>query len=366
MDTLYFLQHYWWALVALLGAILVFLLFVQGAQGLLLRTASSEDEKDLVVKYAGHKWEITFTTLVTFGGAAFASFPLFYSTSFGGAYWLWICILLLFVIQAFSFEYRKAAGNILGARTFEIFLFLNGALGTFLLGVAVGTFFTGGAFTVDKVSITDAASPAISTWTNGWHGLDALASPMNLLLGVVVFLAARTLGLLYLLTKPDVGAFADKCRRRLMITAPAFVLTFVAFVLWLFLRTGYAVDPATGTISAEPFKYLHNMLHTWWIAVVFLSGVVLVLAGLARHFLGKGVRQNFYIVGGGALLAVWAILLCAGFNDTAYYVSTVDLQSSLTLYNSSSSLFTLKVMAWVSIAIPFVIAYIVWAWRKMR
>ena len=246
MDTLYFLQHYWWALVALLGAILVFLLFVQGAQGLLLRT---------VVKYAGHKWEITFTTLVTFGGAAFASFPLFYSTSFGGAYWLWICILLLFVIQAFSFEYRKAAGNVFGARTFEIFLFLNGALGTFLLGVAVGTFFTGGAFTVDKVSITDAASPAISTWANGWHGLDALANPMNLLLGVVVFLAARTLGLLYLLTKPDVGAFADKCRRRLMITAPAFVLTFVAFVLWLFLRTGCAVDPATGVISPEPFGH---------------------------------------------------------------------------------------------------------------
>lgn len=232
--------------------------------------------------------------------------------------------------------------------------------------MAVGTFFTGGAFTVDKVSITDAASPAISRWANGWHGLDALANPMNLLLGVVVFLAARTLGLLYLLMKPDVGAFAEKCRKRLMITAPAFVLTFVAFVLWMFLKTGYAVDPATGTISAEPFKYLHNMLHTWWIAVVFLSGVVLVLAGLARHFLGKGVRQNFYIVGGGALLAVWAILLCAGFNDTAYYVSTVDLQSSLTLYNSSSSLFTLKVMAWVSIAIPFVIAYIVWAWRKMR
>ena len=310
---------------------------------------------------------------MTFGGAAFASFPLFYSTSFGGAYWLWICILLLFVIQSFSFEYRKAAGNLFGARTFEIFLFLNGALGTFLLGVAVGTFFTGGAFTVDKVSITDAASPAISRaspaisrWANGWHGLDALANPMNLLLGVVVFLAARTLGLLYLLMKPDVGAFAEKCRKRLMITAPAFVLTFVAFVLWMFLKTGYAVDPATGTISAEPFKYLHNMLHTWWIAVVFLSGVVLVLAGLARHFLGKGVRQNFYIVGGGALLAVWAILLCAGFNDTAYYVSTVDLQSSLTLYNSSSSLFTLKVMAWVSIAIPFVIAYIVWAWRKMR
>ena len=189
---------------------------------------------------------------------------------------------------------------------------------------------------------------------------------MNLLLGVVVFLAARTLGLLYLLAKPDVGGFADKCRRRLMITAPAFVLTFVAFVLWLFLRTGYGVEPSTGEIFAEPFKYLHNMLHAWWIAGAFLLGVVLVLVGLARHFLGKGVKQNFYIVGAGVLLAVWAILLCAGFNDTAYYVSTVDVQDSLTLYNSSSSLFTLKVMAWVSIAIPFVIAYIVWMWRKMR
>ena len=366
MDTLFFLQHYWWALVALLGAILVFLLFVQGAQGLLLRTASSESEKDFVVKYAGHKWEITFTTLVTFGGAAFASFPLFYSTSFGGAYWLWICILLLFVIQAFSFEYRKAAGNIFGARTFEIFLFLNGALGTFLLGVAVGTFFTGGAFVMDKAAITDAASPAISHWTNSWHGLDALANPMNLLLGVVVFLAARTLGLLYLLMKPDVGDFADKCRKRLNITAPAFVLTFVAFVVWMFLKTGYGVDRSTGEIFAEPFKYLHNMLADWWIAVVFLLGVVLVLWGLLRHFLRKGLKTNFYIVGGGTLLAVWAILLCAGFNDTAYYVSTVDIQDSLTLYNSSSSLFTLKVMAWVSIAIPFVIAYIAWAWKKMR
>lgn len=366
MDTLYFLQHYWWALVSLLGAVLVFLLFVQGAQGLLLRTASSEGEKDFVVKHAGHKWEITFTTLVTFGGAAFASFPLFYSTSFGGAYWLWICILLLFVIQAFSFEYRNSAGNVFGARTFEIFLFLNGSLGTFLLGVAVGTFFTGGAFTVDKVSITDAASPVISRWANGWHGLDALAEPMNLLLGVVVFLAARTLGLLYLLTKPETGAFAAKCRRRLAVTAPAFVLSFVAFVLWLFLKTGYGVDPVTGTISAEPFKYLHNMLHEWWIAVIFLSGVALVLAGLARHFMRKGVNSNFYIVGAGVLLAVWAILLCAGFNDTAYYVSSVDVQDSLTLYNSSSSLFALKVMAWVSLAIPFVAAYIAWAWRRMR
>lgn len=366
MDTLFFLQHYWWAVVSLLGAVLVFLLFVQGAQGLLLRTASSVPEKDFVVKYAGHKWEITFTTLVTFGGAAFASFPLFYSTSFGGAYWLWICILLLFVIQAFSFEYRDDAGNIFGARTFEIFLFLNGTLGTFLLGVAVGTFFSGGAFVVDKVSITDQAAPVISRWTNGWHGLDALADPFNLLMGLVVFLAARTLGLLYLLTKPDCGDFAVKCRRRLCIAAPAFVLSFVALVLWILLKTGYAVDPLTGRISAEPFKYLHNMLADWWMAVIFLVGTVLVLVGLVRHFLRRGTRSNFYIAGLGAVLAVWTLLLCAGFNDTAYYVSTVDPQSSLTLYNSSSSLFTLKVMAWVSIAIPFVAAYIVWAWRKMK
>lgn len=365
MDTLSFLQHYWWTLVSILGAALVFLLFVQGMQGLLLRTASTDAEKDTVVKYAGHKWEITFTTLVTFGGAAFASFPLFYSTSFGGAYWLWVSILLLFVVQAFSFEYRKAAGNILGQRTFEIFLFLNGALGTFLLGVAVGTFFTGGAFTVDKTAITDSMAPAISRWTNGWHGLDALADPFNLLLGLVVFLATRTLGLLYLLTKDDLGNFAGKCRKNLCVTAPAFVLTFVAFVVWLFLRTGYGAD-ADGNIFAEKFKYLHNMIQCPWIAVVFLLGIAAVLTGLVRQFVGKGEKTNFYITGGGVFLVVCALLLCAAFNGTAYYVSTVNVADSLTLANSSSSLFTLKVMAYVSIAIPFVIAYIVWMWRKMR
>lgn len=366
MDTLYFLQHYWWALVSILGAALVFLLFVQGMQGLLLHTASGENEKDLIVKYAGHKWEITFTTLVTFGGAAFASFPLFYSTSFGGAYWLWTCILLLFVIQAFSFEYRNDAGNIFGKRTFETFLFLNGAAGTFLLGVAVATFFTGGAFTVDKAAIADSASPAISGWANGWHGLDALAKPVNLLLGLVVFLAARTLGLLYLLTKPDIGDFAEKCRKRLHFSAPAFVLAFISFVLCIMLRTGYGTDPETGVVFPERFKYLHNMMQCPWIAFIFLAGVAAVLAGLIRQFMQKGEKHNFYIVGAGTFLAVCALLLCTAFNKTAYYVSTVDIQDSLTLSNSSSSLFTLKVMAYVSIAIPFVAAYIVWMWRKMK
>lgn len=366
METLNFLQHYWWALVSILGSALVFLLFVQGMQGLLLHTASAPYEKDTIVKYAGHKWEITFTTLVTFGGAAFASLPLFYSTSFGGAYWLWICILLLFVIQAFSFEYRDDAGNVFGKRAFEIFLFLNGTAGTFLLGVAVATFFTGGAFEIDKTAITDSAAPAISRWSNGWHGLDALANPINLLLGTVVFLAARTLGLLYLLTKPDIGDFAAKCRRRLVFSAPAFVLTFVAFVLCIMLMTGYGTDPATGTIYPEKYKYLHNMLQCPWIAAIFLAGVAAVLTGLTRQFMSKGEKYNFYITGAGTFLAVCSLLLCAAFNNSAYYVSTVDIQDSLTLYNSSSSLFTLKVMAYVSAAIPFVAAYIVWVWRKMK
>lgn len=366
MDALYFLQHYWWTLVSLLGAILVFLLFVQGMQGMLLFTAKDKSEKDLVVKYAGHKWEITFTTLVTFGGAAFASFPLFYSTSFGGAYWLWILILLCFVVQAVSFEFRDDAGNVLGPRTFEILLFINGAVGTFLLGVAVAMFFSGGAFTMDKVSITDASAPAISEWENSWHGLDALANPLNLLLGVAVFAAARTLGLLYLGTKPDVGSFGPKAKRDLKITAPIFLLSFVAFVLWVFLKEGYAVDPATGTVAVEPYKYLHNMLELPWVAAIFLVGVIAVLAGLARHLLGKGIQRNFYIVGAGIILAVFSLLLIAGFNNTAFFPSTIDIQSSLTLYNSSSSLFTLRVMAYVSIAIPFVIAYIAWAWRKLR
>lgn len=366
MDALYFLQHYWWALVSLLGALLVFLLFVQGLQGLIFNVASSQQEKDHVVKYAGHKWEITFTTLVTFGGAAFASFPLFYSTSFGGAYWLWIAILFCFVIQAVSFEFRNDAGNILGAKTYETFLFINGALGTFLLGVAVATLFSGGAFTVNKVAITDVSAPVISQWTNGWHGLDALANPFNLLLGVVVFAAARTLGLLYLCTKEDIGDFKEKCQKRVYIISIIFVVTFVAFVLWLMLRSGLSVDPATGIISEEPYKYLHNMIQVWPLAAIFLIGVVLVLLGLGRHFLGKGLSKNFYIVGGGTVLAVFALLLCAGFNNTSFFPSTIDIQDSLTLYNASSSLFTLKVMAIVSIAIPFVIAYIVWAWRKLR
>lgn len=365
MELLSFLQHYWWAVVSLLGALLVFLLFVQGLQSLLLFSARTTADKDLVCQYAGHKWEITFTTLVTFGGAAFASFPLFYSTSFGGAYWAWIVLLLLFVIQAISFEFRNAAGNIVGPRLFEIFLFLNGALGTFVLGVAVGTLFSGGAFVMEKTAITDISNPAISYWANAWNGLDALANPFNLLLGLVVFFAARTLGLLYAISKPDNGEIGNICRRKLLFSALPFVLLFVAFVVWLFLRTGYRAN-AAGQFEAVDYAYLLAMVENPWILALLLLGVVAVLAGLIMQILGKMEDKNFYIVGAGVVLAVWAILMSAGFSGNAYYISTVDPQMSLDLANSSSSLFTLKVMAVVSLAVPFVLAYIAWAWRKMR
>ncbi|MBQ9469591.1 MAG: cytochrome d ubiquinol oxidase subunit II [Bacteroidales bacterium] len=365
MELLSFLQHYWWAVVSLLGALLVFLLFVQGLQSLLLFSARTTADKDLVCQYAGHKWEITFTTLVTFGGAAFASFPLFYSTSFGGAYWAWIIILLLFVIQAISFEFRNAVGNIVGPRVFEIFLFLNGALGTFVLGVAVGTLFSGGAFVMEKTAITDIGNPAISYWANGWHGLDALANPFNLLLGLVLFFGARTLGLLYAISKPDSGELGNICRRKLLPSAVPFVLLFVVFVVWLFLRTGYRADAAR-QFAAVDYAYLKAMVENPWILALLLLGVVGVLIGLIMQILGKHQDKNFYIVGAGVVLAVWAILMSAGFSGNAYYISTVSPQMSLDLVNSSSSLFTLKVMAIVSLAVPFVVAYIGWAWRKMR
>ena len=361
---LYFLQHYWWLLVTLLGALLVFLMFVQGGQSLLFGVANTKDEKSLLVNAMGHKWEMTFTTLVTFGGAIFASFPLYYSTSFGGAYWLWMAILFLFVLQAVSFEFRKKAGNLLGEKTYEIFLFLNGALGTFLVGAAVGTFFTGAAFSMEKGNITDIAAPVISSWSNGWHGLDALTNPFNILLGAGVFLAARTLGLLYVIRFIDSDTLVAKVKREVKYTGTIFVVGFVVILIMLFTMTGYAVDPASGVISPEKYKFLHNMIQLVWPAAMLLIGVLLVLYGLATEFLSKG-KYSFYITGGGVVLAVWSLLICAGFNNTAYFVSTVDIQQSLTLYNSSSSLFTLKVMAYVSLFIPVVLVYMTWVWRKL-
>lgn len=373
METLYFLQHYWWAVVSLLGALLVFLLFVQGGQTLLFGTAASEDDKKAIISILGHKWEITFTTLVTFGGAAFASFPLFYSTSFGGAYWLWILILLLFVLQAVSYEFRSKASNLLGSRVYDLFLFLNGLFGTILLGVAVGTLFSGGAYAMDRLNITDTAAATVSYWTNDSMGLEAIANPFNLLLGIVVFLLARSLGLLYVINQYSVSeerrALVERCKVQLKVVPAAFVLLFVVFLVALFLRTGYETDPATGYISAVKYKYFLNMWELVWPMILLLAGVVIVLAGLAGALFCKEgsflSKNSFYITGVGVVLAVWAILICAAFNNTVYFPSTASLQDSLTLYNSSSSEFTLKVMAYVSIAVPFVLAYIVTVWRKM-
>lgn len=376
MTTYHFLQLYWWAIVSILGAVLVFLTFVQGGQTLLWGTAKNEDEKRILLTIFGHKWELTFTTLVTFGGAAFASFPLFYSTSFGGAYWLWILILISFVIQSFSYEFRARERNLLGKKTYETFLMINGIVGTILLGVAVATFISGGNYAMDKMNITTGSSNIISYWTNNYRGLELIFRPFNLLLGVVVFLAARTLGLLFTFnqcSKMEGDAarnLANRALSKVKVTGVGFVLFFVAFVVCLFLTTGYRVDTASdsfnginGPILEEKFAYLHNMLNQWWIAAIFLIGVVLVLIALGRTMLKE--KSSFYTAGLGVVLAVFAILLTIGFADMAYFHSLYDINSSLTLYNSSSSLYTLKTMAWVSLAVPFVILYIAYVWRKM-
>jgi cytochrome d ubiquinol oxidase subunit II len=361
---LYLLQHYWWLIVSLLGSLLVFLMFVQGGQSLLFGIAKSETEKTLLINALGHKWELTFTTLVTFGGAIFASFPLYYSTSFGGAYWLWMSILFLFVIQAVSFEYRGKAGNLLGAKTYEVFLFLNGFFGSLLLGVAVGTFFTGGSFVMNKINITDPLQPVISYWTNGWHGLDAIAKPFNLLMGIVVYLGARTLGLLYVIKQIDHEQLTSKAKTQLKVTGVAFVLGFVGLLAALFTMTGHYVSPENGVISAVRYKYFFNMVELIWPVVMLICGVVLVLYGIGSSLFSKG-KLSFYFTGGGVVLAVWSILVCAAFNNTAFFVSSVDMQQSLTLYNSSSSEFTLKVMAYASLFLPFVLGYVIFVWRSL-
>ncbi len=373
MDTLQFLQHYWWAVVSLLGALLVFLLFVQGGQTLIFSAASTKEHRDLLIGALGHKWELTFTTLVTFGGAAFASFPLFYSTSFGGAYWLWMLILFLFVLQAVSYEFRNKASNLLGEKTYDVFLFLNGSLGTLLLGIAVGTLYSGGAYYIDKLNITDLQNGPISHWANGWMGLDAITNPFNLILGFVVFWAARTLGALFVITELEsVSAagkeLAERCCSKLIIAGFTFVVLFVMFLVMLFNITGY--ESANGVIVPVRYKYFFNYIELVWPAILLLTGVVLVLSGLIGAIFCKAsswiFRKSFYITGAGVVLAVWSLLICAAFNNTVYFPSTAALQDSLTLANSSSSLFTLKVMAYVSLAVPFVLWYIIVVWRKMR
>ena len=360
------LQQYWWFLVSLLGALLVFLLFVQGANSLVFSLGRTDEERRLIVNSTGRKWEFTFTTLVTFGGAFFASFPLFYSTSFGGAYWLWMLILFSFVLQAVSYEFQNKFGNLLGTRTFQWFLVLNGILGPLLLGGAVATFFNGSNFVVAKDNLVDGfASPVISSWANASHGLDALLDPWNLVLGFAVFFLARILGILYVMNNVNDENIRSRGSVRLVGCAVPFVLLFVAFLVRTLCKEGYAYDPASGVIMMEPYKYLHNFLDMWYLAVLLLAGVALVLYGIIRTIVSKTYICGIWPVGIGTVLTVLALLLSAGWNNTAYYPSNADLQSSLTIANSCSSYFTLCTMAVVSILIPFVLAYIVYAWYSI-
>ncbi len=375
--TYEFLQHYWCFIVSLLGAILVFLLFVQGANSVAGSLGYTEEGRRLIYNSTGRKWEFTFTTLVTFGGAFFASFPLFYSTSFGGAYWLWMLILFTFVLQAVSYEFQNKIGNFLGPKTFQFFLTLNGVLGPLLLGGAVATFFEGSNFIVEKnnlinspLSSLDAqfdVTPVISHWANGSHGLDALLNPWVLVLGLAVFFLARVLGILYVMNNVNDEGIRSRGSSRLIGATVPFLIFFVAYVVHLLLKDGFAVA-ADGTIYMEPYKYLHNFLDMWYLLVVFLAGVVLVLWGIGSEILRDKENTTSYGIwpaGIGTVLAVLALLLTSAWNNTAYYPSTADLQSSLTLANSCSSEFTLRTMFYVSFLVPFVLAYIVYCWRKI-
>lgn len=361
-----FLIQYWWFIISLLGALLVFLLFVQGGQTLIPQLGKTEIEKTMLVNSIGRKWEFTFTTLVTFGGAFFAAFPLFYSTSFGGAYWVWMIILFCFIVQAVSFEFRKKENNFLGEKTYNTFLLINGFGGTFLLGVAVGTFFTGSEFVVNKENITNPIMPIISQWTNPLHGLEALANPRNLLLGLVVLFLSRTLGLLYFINNINDQPLQERAKKTLRVCGTLFVLFFVTFLVVTFLSEGFAVDKETGLVSMEKYKYFNNLIEMPVVLAILLTGVVLVLYGLARTMFSKIIfRKGIWFAGIGTVMAVLSLFLIAGYNNTAYYPSTFNPQSSLTIYNSSSSLFTLKTMSIVSLIIPFVLAYIFYAWKKM-
>ena len=364
--TYEFLQHYWCFIVSLLGAILVFLLFVQGANSVASSLGYTEEGKRLVYNSTGRKWEFTFTTLVTFGGAFFASFPLFYSTSFGGAYWLWMLILFTFVLQAVSYEFQNKIGNFLGPKTFQFFLTLNGILGPLLLGGAVATFFEGSNFFIEKNNLIDATAitPIISRWANASHGLDALLNPWVLVLGFAVVFLARVLGILYVMNNVDDKDIRSRVPGRLIGAAVPFLVLFVAYLVHVLLKDGFAYNDA-GYIYMEPYKYLTNFIDMWYLLVVLLVGVVLVLYGIGKTIFSKGYIGGIWPAGIGTVLTVLALLLSCAWNHTAYYPSTADLQSSLTLKNSCSSEFTLITMFWVSLLVPFVLAYIIYAWRAI-
>lgn len=363
--TYEFLQHYWWFLVSLLGALLVFLMFVQGANSLISSLGRTPEGMRMVLNSTGRKWEITFTTLVTFGGAFFASFPLFYSTSFGGAYWVWMLILLTFVLQAVSYEFQNKLGNILGPKTFRFFLVLNGVLGPFLIGTAVATFFNGSNFIIEKASLTDQLQPIISRWANASNGLDAVLDPWNLILGFAVLFLARVLGILYVMN--NVNDEDVRCRGsvRLVGNSVAFLIFFLAFLIRTLLKDGYAYNPQDGEIMMQPMKYLTNLVEMWPLLILLLVGVGGVLYGIGRTIWSKTYVKGIWPAGIGTVLTVLVLLLLAGWNNTAYYPSNADLQSSLTIQNSCSSEFTLRTMFYVSLLIPFVLAYIAYCWYSL-
>ncbi len=370
MIALETLQIYWWLLISVLGALLVFMLFVQGGQTMLLSVPGTSDESGKMISSLGHKWELTFTTLVVFGGAFFASFPLFYSTSFGGAYWLWMLILISFVLQAVSYEFRRKPGNLFGTRTYDTFLFLNGCLGCILLGVAVGMFFFGAEFSVSKGNILDAGAPVISVWAPT-HGLEAIFYWKNLVLGLAVLFLARTLAALYFLNNhPDDDAFFARNKRRVLVNGVIFVVFFLLFLALLLTTAGLQTVKNGGltgrsTFELVEFKYFHNYIDMWWCAAILLVGVVMVLWGTGKSAFGRHYTCGIWWAGTGTVLVVLTLFWVAGYNSTPYYPSLTDPSSSLTIFNSSSSHFTLTAMSYVSLIIPFVLAYIAYAWHSM-
>jgi cytochrome d ubiquinol oxidase subunit II len=357
MISYTFLQHYWWIIISLLAGLLVFLMFVQGGQSMIFSLPGNETQKKMIVNAMGRKWEFTFTTLVTFGGAFFASFPLFYSTSFGGAYWVWIAILFSFIIQAVAYEYRSKPANVFGQKTFDVFLLINGALGPFLIGTAVGTFFTGSDFSLDYMNSVK--------WGTGWHGLEALLDARNVALGLAVLFLARTNGLLYMLNTIDDNDLSARSVKKLLVNAVCFLVFFLFFLVTLLLSNGLTISGVLPGITVENFKYLHNLLQMPVVLIMFLAGVVAVLAGIGITIF-RGSRKGIWYTGAGTIITVFALFLIAGFNSSTFYPSASDLRSSLTIYNSSSSYFTLKTMMYVSFIIPFVLAYIWYAWKEIN
>ena len=352
-----FLQHYWWIIVSVLASLLVFLMFVQGGQSMLYSLPQNNIHKTLIVNTMGRKWEFTFTTLVTFGGAFFASFPLFYSTSFGGAYWVWIAILFSFTIQAIAYEFRSKPNNVLGKKTFDLFLFLNGSLGPFLIGVAVATFFTGAMFTLNPMNQVH--------WATHWYGLEALLNIRNLTLGFAVLFLARINGLLYIINTIDDEVLIKRSGKALIVNTIPFLIFFLFFVISLLVSKGFAADPLTGVISVEKLKYLHNLVQMPFVLILFLAGVIGVLYGIGITVIRRS-SSGIWFSGAGTILSVFSMFLIAGFNGTSFYPSLFNLQSSLTISNASSSLFTLKTMMYVSFIIPLVLAYIWYAWKAIN